>query len=85
MHLLIGVAPEFFDSFYKATQKIGVIRATEITKTDKPNEYRELNATKASQEKTLASFNELKARNRQVTDYVSLHDKILEVETACRS
>lgn len=80
LHLLIGVNPEAFDSFYLAIQKIGVIRATEVTKVDKTNEYRQLNAQKASLMKTLQSLNELKSRPGPITDLVSLHDKILEIE-----
>lgn len=81
IHLLIGVNPEKFDSFYVAVQGIGKINSTEITKIDKTNEYRELNAKKASLEKTLLSLNELRSRSGVISDYVSLHDKILEIET----
>lgn len=81
LHLLIGVNPAKFDAFYVDIQKIGVIKATEITKVDKTNEYRQLNAKKASFEKNLLSLNELKSRGGQIADFVSLHDKILEVET----
>lgn len=81
IHLLIGVNPEKFDSFYIAVQGIGKINSTEITKIDKTNEYRELNAKKASLEKTLLSLNELRSRSGVISDYVSLHDKILEIET----
>ena len=81
LHLLIGVAPTTFDSFYQATLKIGTIRAKEITKVDKTNEYRKLNAKKISLETTLSSLNELKSKGGQISDYVSLHDKILEIET----
>src|SRR4029077_2293845 len=44
-------------------------------------EYRQLNAKKASLEKTLASLEELKSKGGQIADYISLHDKILEIET----
>jgi hypothetical protein len=81
LHLLIGVGPALFDSFYTVIQKIGTIKATEITKVDKTNEYRQLNAKKASLQKTLASLEVLKSRGGQISDYVSLHDKILEIET----
>jgi hypothetical protein len=80
IHLLIGVNPALFDSFYVDIQKIGVIKATEITKVDKTNEYRQLNAKKASIEKTLQSLNELKAKGGQIADFVALNDKILEIE-----
>jgi Domain of unknown function (DUF4349) len=80
IHLLIGVSPAMFDSFYIDIQKIGVIKATEITKVDKTNEYRQLNAKKVSIEKTLQSLNELKTKGGQIADFISLNDKILETE-----
>lgn len=80
IHLLIGVNPLLFDSLYAELQKIGVVKATEITKVDKTNEYRQLNAKKASIEKTLLSLNELKAKGGQIADFVALNDKILEIE-----
>jgi hypothetical protein len=80
IHLLIGVAPAMFDRFYQEIQTIGSVKATEITKVDKTNEYRQLNAKKVSIEKTLASLNELKSKGGQIADFVSLNDKILEIE-----
>jgi hypothetical protein len=81
LHLLIGVAPTLFDSFYIEMQKIGSIKGAEVTKVDKTNEYKQLNAKKASLEKTLQSLVELKSRGGAIADYVTLHDKILEIET----
>ena len=81
LHLSIGVKPDSFDSFYRAVQVIGELRSTTITKTDKTNEYRQLNAKKASLEKSLESLNELKSKGGTITDFISLHDKVLEVET----
>ena len=81
IHWLIGINPGKFDSFYLKIQRIGQVRSMEITKIDKTNEFRQLNAKKASLEKTLASLNELKTRGGAISDYVSLHDKILEIET----
>jgi hypothetical protein len=80
IHLLIGVNPAQFDSFYLDIQTIGVVKATEITKVDKTNEYRQLNAKKTSIEKTLQSLNDLKSKGGQITDFVALNDKILEIE-----
>lgn len=57
-----------------------LVKATEITKVDKTNEYRQLNAKKSSIEKTLQSLNDLKSKGGQITDFVSLNDKILEIE-----
>lgn len=81
IQLLIGINPEKFDSFYTKIQNIALVKSTEITKIDKTNEYRQLNARKASLEKNLASLNELKSRSGAIGDYVTLHDKILEIET----
>jgi hypothetical protein len=80
IHLLIGVNPALFDSFYVDIQKIGSVKASEITKVDKTNEYRQLNAKKTSIERTLQSLNELKAKGGQISEFISLNDKILEVE-----
>ena len=80
IHLLIGVNPTLFDSLYNDLQKIGFIKATEITKVDKTNEYRKLNAKKTSIEKTLQSLNDLKTKGGQIADFVALNDKILEIE-----
>jgi Domain of unknown function (DUF4349) len=81
LYLSIGVKPSSFDSFYRAVQGIGNIRSTVITKIDKTNEYRQLNAKKASLEKTLGSLNDLKNKGGVISDFIQLHDKILEVET----
>ncbi len=80
IHLSIGVHPEKFDSFYIDIQKVGIIQAKEVTTIDKTNEYRELNARKVSIEKTLNSLKELQSKNGQIVDFISLNEKILEVE-----
>lgn len=80
LHMLIGISPAVFDSFYTEIRKTGSIQSMSVTKEDKTNEYRQLNAQKASLEKTLASLQELKSKNGEVGDFVSLHDKILEIE-----
>lgn len=80
LHLMIGVRPELFDSFYVAAQRIGYIYVNEVTKVDKTTEFRELNAQKASLEKALANLTDLKNRAGSISDLVGLHDKILEIE-----
>jgi Domain of unknown function (DUF4349) len=80
VHLLIGVNPTVFDAFYAEVQKIGLVKSMQITKVDKTNEYKQLNAKKTSLEKTLQSLLELKSRAGQITDFVALHDKILDIE-----
>lgn len=80
LHLMIGISPDLFDSFYNRVQRIGEIRSTDVKKIDMTTEYRQLNAKKESLEKTLASLNELKSRGGVIADYIALHDKILEIE-----
>ncbi|MBO9730405.1 MAG: DUF4349 domain-containing protein [Chitinophaga sp.] len=81
IQMLIGVLPEKFDSFYHAVQGIGTIRHTAITKTDKTNEYRKLNAKKISLEQSLASLNELKKKPGEIKEFIDLDTRISEVET----
>ncbi|MCP2026352.1 hypothetical protein L1276_001496 [Flavobacterium sp. HSC-32F16] len=80
IHLLIGVNPAKFDDFYLDLQKIGTLKDIEITKVDKTNEYRQLNAKKISIEKMLQSLTELKSKGGEISEFISLNDKILEVE-----
>lgn len=80
IHLLIGINPAKFENFYLELQKIGLLKDTEITKVDKTNEYRQLNAKKISTEKMLQSLIELKSKGGQIADFIALNDKILEVE-----
>ena len=80
LHLMIGVKPELFDSFYVVAQRIGYLYVNSITKVDKTTEFRELNAQKASLVKALANLTDLKNRAGSITDLVGLHDKILDIE-----
>lgn len=80
LHLMIGVRPELFDSFYVVAQRIGDIYVNEVTKVDKTTEFRELNAKKASLEKALSNLTDLKNRAGSISDLVGLHDKILDIE-----
>ncbi len=80
LHLMIGVTPNLFETFSQEIQKIGIVKDIEITKVDKTNEYKQLNAQKVSIEKTLQSLNDLKSRGGQIADYIALNDKILEME-----
>lgn len=80
LNLLIGVKPERFDSFYIEVQKIGLILSKSITKTDKTNEYLQLNAKRISLEKTRNALLELKSRGGQIDEYIGLENRILEIE-----
>ena len=78
--LMIGVRPEQFDSFYMAMKKIALTKNAEITKVDKTNEYRALNAQKISLEKSRQSLIELKKQSGKIDEFVNLENRILEIE-----
>lgn len=80
LNLSIGVPPEKFDTLYNNLIKIGKVRSKQITKNDKTNEYKELNAKKVSLEKVLASLIELKSKGGKIEEYIDLENRILEIE-----
>lgn len=80
LNLIIGIPPENFDSIYHSLIEIGKIQSKQITKTDKTNEYKELNARKASLEKIRASLIELKDKGGRIDEYMQLENRILDIE-----
>ncbi len=80
LDLVIGVPPENFDSLYQQLIKIGKVQAKQITKKDKTNEYKELNANKQSLEKTRISLINLKSKGGKIEEYMDLENRILEIE-----
>lgn len=80
LQLQIGVPPENFDSLYSILIKIGKTHSKEIIKNDKTNDYLELNARKASLEKTLASLILFKEKSGRIDEYINLENRILDIE-----
>lgn len=80
LNLLIGVPPENFDSLYVQLIKIGQVQAKQITKKDKTNEYKELNAKKQSLVKIRTSLIDLKSKGGKIEEYMDLENRILEIE-----
>ena len=80
LQLLIGIPPAQFDSFSLALQKIGRLLSKTVTKTDKTNEYLQLNAKRISLEKTRNALLELKNRGGEIDEYIGLENRILEIE-----
>ena len=78
--LYIGVPPLHFDALYEQLANIGTVQAKHITKTDKTNEYKALNAKKISLEKTRASLIELKSKGGQIKEFMELETQILGIE-----
>ncbi len=80
LNLLIGVPPENFDNLYEDLIAIGKVQAKQITKKDKTNEYKELNAKKNSLEKIRNSLIDLKTKGGKIEEYMQLENRILEIE-----
>ena len=80
LHLVVGVPPARFDTLYARLIKIGYVQSKQITKTDKTNEYKELNAKKASLEQIRASLIDLKSKGGKIEEYMDLENRILEIE-----
>lgn len=80
LHLLVGIQPEKFDSFYVAAKAIGNLRSTEITKVDKTSEYKNLNAKKTSLESMRESLIALKSQSGKIDEYINLQNRILDIE-----
>ncbi len=85
IHFLIGTPPEKFDSLYVEMLKIGGVVSKEITKIDKTNEYKNLNAKKASLEITRQSLLEIKKQSGKIDEYINLQNRILEIEQELQS
>ena len=80
LRLAIGVDPSLFDSFVDEVQKLGKLTELTINKSDKTNEYRELNAKRVSLEKARTALTELKQREGKIPDMVALEKQILDLE-----
>lgn len=81
VNLAIGVQPEKFDSMVAALKTIGNLSSIQINKTDKTNEYKDLNARKVSMEKARDALISLKSKAGRIDESINLESKILEIET----
>lgn len=80
-HLSIGVQPNKFDTLYNFIRKIGRLSSSEVTKVDKTNEFKNLNAKKLSLEKIRKSLIELQEQKGQIDEFINLQNRILEIES----
>lgn len=85
LNLIIGVPPENFDKLYDQLIQIGDVQAKQITKTDKTNEYKELNARRESLQKIRQSLIEMKSKGGKIDEYMSLENRILEIEQSLQA
>lgn len=80
LQVSIGVTPDQFDGFVASIKEIGNLTHFSVQKSDKTNEYRELQAQKVSLEKTVASLQGLKARGGRVDELLGVENRLLELE-----
>lgn len=81
LQLAIGVPPAGFDAMVLDVKKIGVLNSFNISKTDKTNEFKELQGQRHSLEQTRASLLALKSRSGgKIDEYINLENRILEIE-----
>lgn len=81
LNLAIGVQPAKFDSMVSELKGISSLQSSQIDKTDKTNEYKDLNARRVSLEKTREALIGLKSKGGSLDELINLESKILEKET----
>ena len=81
LNLAIGVQPAKFDSMVAELKGISSLQSSQIDKTDKTNEYKDLNARRVSLEKTRDALIGLKSKGGSLDELINLESKILEKET----
>lgn len=85
VELAIGVPPDRFDPMVGELKHIGALSSIRIDKADKTNEYKELNAKRASLEKTRDALIGLKGKAGRIEEFTNLENRILEIEEQIQS
>lgn len=80
LNIALGVVPDKFDDTIQSLRQIGTLKNIQIDKNDKTNEYKKLEAQRVSLLKARDSLMELKNENANVTEKVSLTDRLLDLE-----
>ena len=80
LFLTIGVDPDKFDQIIVDLREIGKLTSIQINKTDKTNEFLNLQAQITTLEKTRESLISLKSRSGAIRELVDLENQILDVE-----
>ncbi|AVQ11047.1 DUF4349 domain-containing protein [Leptospira santarosai] len=78
--IAVGVPPEKFDQLVNEFKQIEKTLFLRIDKKDKTNEYKDLQAKKESLLKIRASLNGLKNKGGRIDEFVTLENRILEIE-----
>ena len=85
LQLGIGIAPADFDALVGDMKDIGKLTRLQIDKTDKTNEYLDLQAKKVSLEKSRDSLADLKSRQGDINEMINLETRILDLEQQIQS
>jgi hypothetical protein len=80
LNLAIGVPPAKFDEMVQGVRNIGQLASVRIDKSDKTNEYKELNAKRVSLEKTRDELTKLKTVGGNIEERINLENRLLEIE-----
>lgn len=80
LYLQIGVPPQAFDPFIERIQQHQNVTAITITKKDKTNEYRELNAKRNTLSNTRKALVALKEKGGKIEEYIQLENSIVDVD-----
>jgi hypothetical protein len=80
LQLGIGVIPDKFDDMVKDCRAIGKTLSLQINKTDKTNEYKDLQAKKTSLVQTRDALTGLKSRGGKIDELMELENRILQIE-----
>ncbi|MCI5147949.1 MAG: DUF4349 domain-containing protein [Candidatus Electrothrix sp. MAN1_4] len=80
LDMALGVVPKKFDQVLEQIKSIGTLLSIQIDKSDKTNEYKELEAKKQSLEKTRSALSALKGQGGPIKELIELENRILEIE-----
>ena len=80
LYLQIGVQPEKFEAVIAQIQEQITVRSLNVTKKDKTNEYRELNAKTNTLKATRQALVDLKNKGGKIEEYIDLENRILEID-----
>ncbi len=80
LRLAVGVDPADFDAFVAKVQGFGRLTHLTIDKSDKTNEYRDLQARRRALEKTREALTALKTRDGEMPAMIELEKQILSLE-----
>lgn len=80
LNIALGVIPDKFDSTIESLRKIGDLKSIQIDKNDKTNEYKKLEAERISLQKARDTLLELRQKDANTGELISLTNQLLEVE-----